>query len=129
MPNRTPRTTTQKRLGHDHQVHRARLLARHVDGSPCWWCGRPMWRDRRKNFDYNPNARRQDGKPDTSSGSLAGDHTLSRAIHSNTIADRLLHGRCNKERGDGSCDDQRPAITQRPEDSVLGVRTLDWPWT
>ncbi len=128
MPNKTPRTTTQKRLGHDHQIHRTRLIARHVDGTPCWWCGRPMHRDRRKNWDYNPRATRKDGKPDTSSGSLAGDHTRARATHTNTVADRLLHGTCNKNRGDGARDDQRPAITQpHNADTQLGTRIFDWP--
>lgn len=128
MPNRTPRTTTQKRLGHDHQVHRQRLLARHVDGTPCWWCSRPMYRDRRKNYDYNPNATRRDGKPDTSSGSLSGDHSKARSTNNHSIADRLLHGQCNKERGNGSRDEQRPAITQpHNADTQLGTRIFDWP--
>jgi hypothetical protein len=130
-PRRTPRTTTQKRLGHDHQIHRARLLDRHADGSPCWWCGRPMYRDRRKNWDYSPRATRKDGKPDTSSGSLAGDHTHARAHNRGTHADRLLHGKCNAQRSDGTRDDQRPALAgelTRPHfDALLGVRVFDWP--
>ena len=129
MPNRTPRTTTQKRLGHDHQVHRQRLLARHVDGTPCWWCSRPMYRDRRKNYDYNPNATRRDGKPDTSSGSLAADHTRTRSTTTHSIADRILHGTCNKQRGDGTRDNQRPALTNThtTDTSQLGTRVFDWP--
>lgn len=88
-----------------------------------------MWRDRRRNWDYNPHAMRSDGKPDIASGSLAGDHTRPRATHRNTHADRLLHGTCNKQRGDGTRDHLRPALTahQQPEDPVLGVRIFDWP--
>uniref|UniRef100_A0AAU8GM67 HNH endonuclease n=1 Tax=Mycobacterium phage JustASigh TaxID=3158894 RepID=A0AAU8GM67_9CAUD len=100
MPNTTPRppkTTTQKGLGWDHQLHRDRLLLRHVDGTLCWWCGRKMFRDPTRNWD---------GKP------LHADHSRSRATHGTTgnPADRLLHDTCNKQRGDGSRDDQRPAL-------------------
>ncbi|AMU73716.1 hypothetical protein BAB79_02780 [Mycobacteroides abscessus] len=128
MPNRTPRTTTQKRLGHDHQQQRNRLLARHVDGQPCWWCGKPMYRDRTRNWDHNPNATRSDGKPDTSSGSLAADHSTARAQSTTSRADRLLHGTCNKQRQGGHRDDQRPALTNPPDtDPALGTRIFNWP--
>ena len=127
MPNTTPRlpkSTTQKGLGYDHQVHRDRLLLRHVDGSICWWCGRKMFRDPTRNFD---------GKP------LAADHSKSRALHgiAGNAADRLLHDLCNKQRGDGSRDDQRPALNperQREFDAIDDTRELlgelvyfDWP--
>lgn len=98
MPNTTPRlTTTQKGLGYDHQVHRDRLLLRHVDGSLCWWCARKMFREPTRNWD---------GKP------LNADHERSRALHgvAGNSANRLLHDTCNKQRGDGSRDDQRPAL-------------------
>ena len=53
MPYRTraPRTTTQKGLGHRHQQNRARLITRHIDGTPCWWCGKRMFRDKARNRD------------------------------------------------------------------------------
>lgn len=94
-----------------------------------------MYRDRTKNYDYNPNAMRRDGKPDTASGSLAHDHTRSRAKYgtTNNHANRLLHGLCNKQRGDGSKDHLRPAIKQQlaasgtPE-TTLGTLAMDWPW-
>lgn len=128
MPNRTPRTTTQKRLGHDHRQQRGRLLHRHVDGNPCWWCGRPMYRDRKRNWDYDPNATRVDGKPDTTSGSLGADHSKARAHNPNSIADQLLHGTCNKQRGDGTRDHQRPALTNTPDTGTeLGTRIFNWP--
>ncbi|GJJ23715.1 hypothetical protein [Mycolicibacterium mageritense] len=101
MPNTTPRpkSTTQKGLGYDHQVHRDRLLLKHVDGKPCWWCGRKMFRDPSRNFD---------GK------ALNADHERSRAVYgtAGNAANRLLHDTCNKQRQDGSRDDQRPALTR-----------------
>lgn len=85
------RTTTERGLGYDHQKTRDRLLRQHVDGAPCWWCGQPM---------YLTEA-------------LAADHSLARA-HGGTQADRLLHERCNKSRGDGSRDHLRPALASAP---------------
>lgn len=116
------KTTTQRGLGWQHQKQRERLLRQHVDGTPCWWCGLPMWRDKDRNWD---------GKV------LAADHTLSRAFASvqgvSSKADRLLHSICNKRRGDGSRDDQRPALTGDPlqaltvEEKALGHRAMPWP--
>lgn len=101
------KTTTQRGLGWEHQQQRKRLLARHVDGSPCWWCGEPMFKTQ----------------------SLAADHTLARA-HGGTKADRLLHELCNKARGDGSRDHQRPAITgdtiEPDEDDRAQWCLLNW---
>ena len=94
---RRPRTTTTERgLGYEHQKNRKRLLANHIDGKPCWWCGRPMYLADTRNWDNE---------------ALAADHTLTRAMHNGTKADRLLHGICNKQRGDGSRDHMRPTMT------------------
>jgi hypothetical protein len=41
---------------------------------------------------------------------LAADHTIPRSMGGKR-ADRLLHSLCNKQRGDGRRDDQRPALT------------------
>ncbi|ATW60766.1 HNH endonuclease [Gordonia phage Bjanes7] len=87
MPTAKQRNTTQRGLGWKHQKQRARLLGQHVDGTPCWWCGKPMHKTQ----------------------ALAADHTHARA-HGGTTADRLLHDLCNKERGDGSRDHERPAL-------------------
>lgn len=83
------RTTTQKGLGWRHQQERDRLLAKHRDGERCWWCDEPMLK----------------------SQELAADHSIARA-HGGTKADRLLHGLCNKQRGDGSRDGERPALAR-----------------
>lgn len=42
---------------------------------------------------------------------LAADHSTSLA-HGGTRADRLLHGRCNKARGAGDRDHERPALVR-----------------
>ncbi|MFI5542044.1 hypothetical protein ACIA5H_37350 [Nocardia sp. NPDC051900] len=99
MPTRAARrTTTQRGLGHVHQQRVAGLLRALEDGSPCWWCTRPMYRDAGRNFD-----RRQ----------LQGDHSKARAM-GGVLTDRLLHAKCNAERGDGSRDHLRPALTGQP---------------
>lgn len=95
----TKKTTTQRGLGWAHQKQVKYLLRIHVDGSPCWWCTQPMWRDRNLNWDGRQ---------------LEGDHSLARAHHKGTKADRLLHGECNRQRSDGTRDAQRPAVTGLP---------------
>ncbi|AYB69424.1 HNH endonuclease [Mycobacterium phage Gancho] len=124
MPNRSGgvrKTTTQKGLGHDHQENRRRLLTRHTDGRPCWWCGKPMFKQADRNWDGH---------------ALEADHTKSRSQHGNSRADRLLHKTCNIQRGDGTHDDQRPtliaAVQQTPTTTTdLGALALPWPdtWT
>ncbi|OXR46660.1 hypothetical protein B7C42_01635 [Nocardia cerradoensis] len=91
-------TTTQRGLGHAHRQQVAALLRLHEDGTACWWCGRPMFRDPQR----NPDGR-----------TLQGDHSKARSM-GGTIADRLLHASCNESRGDGSRDAQRPAVTGQP---------------
>nr|WP_081265074.1 hypothetical protein [Prescottella equi] len=107
--------TTEKGLGWQHQKERRYLLSRHRDGTICYWCGLPMYRDRTCNWDYKPES------SDLASGSLAADHSHSRA-HGGTKADRLLHGQCNKERQDGSRDHLRPALAGQPSEA----NTMDW---
>lgn len=79
-------TTTERGLGWSHRKVRAALLRRHVDGTPCDECRRPMYRDAAANWDRRV---------------LAADHTLARAL-GGTKADRLLHSTCNERRGDGT---------------------------
>lgn len=85
-----------------------------------------MYRDRTKNPDYDPHATRRDGKPDTLTGVLAGDHTNPRSA-GGTQADRLLHGLCNTQRGDGRRDHERPALRQLPRQHPLGDLQMGWP--
>lgn len=112
-----PKTTTERGLGWDHRKQRERLLRNHVDGTVCWWCARPMYREAAKNWD---------GKP------LEADHSLARS-HGGTKADRLLCSTCNRQRQDGRNDHLRPAVTgmavaeYRAIDEQLGVRLMPWP--
>lgn len=121
------RSAHQRGLGQQHRKVRSGLLRTHVDGSPCWWCGRPMFRDPKRNWDYNPDSL------DPGNGALAADHTHARA-HGGRKADRLLHGLCNKERQDGRRDHLRPALTGAEPgasigeaDPLLGLRAMSWP--
>lgn len=89
-----PKTTTEKGLGWEHQKNRDRLMAVHADGSPCWWCGKPMYREA---------ARNHDGMP------LAADHGHARH-YGGAKANQLLHFTCNSSRQQGDRDDERPAL-------------------
>lgn len=109
------RTTTERGYGHDHQQAREQLMFHHVDGTPCWWCGQPLYRDRTRNWDYDPDS------TDPGSGSLHADHGNGKGEQ----ASRLLHERCNKSRGDGSRDDSRPALQPEPEPVPPG-ETFQW---
>lgn len=115
------KTTTERGLGWDHQQVREGLLRAHIDGSPCWWCDRPMYHDRTRNWDYDPTS------ADPASGSLAADHTVSRSTGRGTKADRLMHERCNKQRQAGARDDQRPAATQAGSAPTKPRRAMAWP--
>lgn len=64
---------------------------------------------------------------------LEGDHSTPRS-HGGHVADRLLHSTCNRSRGDGSNDAQRPAVTGRDpephkpnERADLGTLAMRWP--
>ncbi|MCV7230687.1 hypothetical protein [Mycolicibacterium komossense] len=107
-----------------HRTRVERLKAAHVDGTPCWWCGLPMFLDRTKNPDYDPSATRRDGKPDLTSGVLHGEHSAGK--ENGAMADKLLHGLCNKQRGDGSRDHERPAL-RIIRTSNLGDLVMGWP--
>lgn len=104
MPARraTRKTTTEKGLGWAHQQAVARLLRKLIDGTLCAWCGLPMFKDKRRNWDVK---------------ALAGDHTVPR-VAGGTLADRLLHGTCNSQRQDGRYDDVRP--------TVIGCHPREW---
>ena len=116
MPNKSRGalpTTTEHRLGWQHQQQRSKLFVRHPDGKRCWWCGRPMWKKAEKNWD---------GKP------LHADHERSRSKFKRSIANRLLHDTCNKQRGDGSRDHLRPALAQKPDETTqLYPLLMGWP--
>ncbi|MFI8773747.1 hypothetical protein ACIGKQ_16475 [Gordonia sp. NPDC062954] len=116
MPKQHRKSTTARGLGWTHQQNATRLRRRHIDGTPCWWCNRPMYLERERNFDGQP---------------LGADHSTARSRGGHT-ADRLLHQTCNSQRGDGSRDHQRPALTghtpQPAGPTDIGHLAIDcWP--
>ena len=68
------------------------------------------------------------------SGKLQGDHgamTRAEAIRRGVpipLADRLLHRRCNQQRGDG-VNDHLAAVNRKTAATTRGARlVMDWPW-
>lgn len=93
---KTPKTTTERGYGTQHQKQRRILLARHTDGTPCPECGKPMYKTAAKNFD---------------GAALEADHGPGSALKyaenkQATKATRLLHRTCN--RSGGAWDRPRP---------------------
>lgn len=86
-----------------------------------------MWRDDTRNWDYDPKM--------PGSGKLQGDHgamTRAEALRRGVpipLADRLLHRRCNQQRGDG-VNDHLAAVNRKTADPGTTGETLamDWPW-
>lgn len=119
--------THKKGLGWVHEQVVDDLKKRHEDGSPCDWCGRPMWLDPKKNYDYNwdPEA------PKRGNGVLQGDH--SKISRSESIRrgepvlppDRLLHAECNRQRGSGGNDH---LAASKQQSISTGKLAMDWPW-
>lgn len=56
---------------------------------------------------------------------LSGDHSIARATGGKQT-DRLMHLRCNAERGDGSKDHLRPALTGQPWQQASVDNRADW---
>ncbi|AEG81699.1 hypothetical protein [Corynebacterium ulcerans] len=83
---------------HNHEIPRKRLLMALRDGTPCYWCGLPLHKDKTQNWDGLP---------------LAADHYNPHGARNGEQPDSLLHFKCNSQRGDGSRDFTRPAITGR----------------
>lgn len=84
-----PKTTTERGYGARHQNRRRQLFAQHTDGEPCPECGRPMYKDPKKNFD---------------GAALEADHPKGSALKyaknkQTTLAKRLLHRTCNRSGG------------------------------
>lgn len=123
---RRRQTTTEKGLGWRHRQAAEQLRRKHTDGTPCSWCGRPMYLDRTRNWDYDPTS----SNPD--SGKLHAHHSkISRAeaIRRNLpipLPDELLHGTCNIQLGDGGNKHLAAAATgQRTQTRQL---LMPWPW-
>lgn len=123
-----PRKTTERGLGWRHQQAVESLKNKHIDGSPCDWCGRAMFLDRTCNWDYNPGASHL-------SGGLQGDHSKmsrSEAIRRGEKVpppDRLLHGECNRQRGAGGNDHLAAENRDSYQPATEHVYAMPWPWT
>lgn len=83
-----------------------------------------MHLDPTKNWDYNPDV--------PGSGVLHGDHgemTRAEAIRRGLpipLPDRLLHRRCNQQRGDGVND--HLAAANRGAEPEQAQLAMGWPW-
>ena len=83
-----------------------------------------MWLDRTKNYDYDPDS------TNPTSGVLQADHSemsRSEALRRGLpvpLPDRLLHGRCNRERGDGANDH----LVTKASTIDTDVLVMPWPW-
>ena len=85
-----------------------------------------MYRDPTRNYDYNPNS------TNPANGVLHADHSgMSRAEAIRRglpipLPDRLLHGRCNIQRGEGTNDHLAATnpTTAAPQSQLL----MPWPW-
>lgn len=102
------KSTTERGYGYDHQKDREYLIFNHADGTPCDWCGQPMYIEPAKNFDHKP---------------LHADHTKASEKAAGGRADRLLHELCNKRKGH-SDEEHGPGwyALHNVEDT-----DLDWP--
>lgn len=95
--NTMAKSTTERGYDGRHKRNRERMLHQLADGTPCEECGRPMYRDRARNFDHAP---------------LEADHhaqPLKYATNKRAaLADRLIHRTCN--RAGGAWDSPQPAV-------------------
>ncbi|MBB3752596.1 hypothetical protein FHT44_005108 [Mycolicibacterium sp. BK634] len=125
--------TTDKGLGRRHQAAVDYLKQKHRDGSPCDWCGKPMYLDPTKNPDYDWSAPGRRGN-----GVLQGDHSVvsrSESLRRGEPVlppDRLLHAECNRQRGAG-LNDHLAAVNRSSVKPLLPVsespaRAMPWPW-
>lgn len=125
-------STTDKGLGWKHQQAVDALKRAHRDGSLCDWDGRPMYLDRTRNWDYDPDS------ANPNSGELQGDHSEMSRRECIKLGipvpppNRLLHAECNRQRGDGRNDHlawinsgKPPVISSEP--SVTTELAMPWP--
>lgn len=118
--------TTEKGLGWRHQQAADDLKKKHKDGSPCQWCGRPMFLDPMKNWDYNPDPEAKV----RGNGVLQADHEETprsvslRRGEPPLPPNRLLHAECNRQRGAGLNDHLAIGNHQAANDKLA----MPWPW-
>ncbi len=119
-------TTTGKGLGWRHQQKRDQLMRSHVDGSACDWCGRPMYRDRSRNWDHNAESTNPDnGKLHADHAAMSRNEAVRRGLPI-PLPDRLLHGVCNIQRGDGG-NDHLASVSAGHASQTVDL-LMPWPW-
>lgn len=69
--------TTERGYGHQHRMMRMKLLENLIPGSPCAFCGQPMYSEQALDLDHSDPASRLRGEP----------------------GDRLTHSVCNRREG------------------------------
>lgn len=104
-------SSTQRGYDEVHKRNRTRLIYNMTEGEPCWWCSKPMHKNRTDNWDRMP---------------LAADHEQRHGAKQRQLATRLLHHTCNSQRQDGRNDTQRPALQPAP---TTPTGTLAKPFT
>lgn len=100
-----PKSTHERGYGARHQRQRAYLMRKHKDGAPCSWCGQPMFKNPKLNFD---------GAPLEAEHSEPQKYAQDRQAN---LADRLLHRRCNRSKGARTTKPEPPS---RPVDASGG---------
>lgn len=117
-------TTTAKGLGWRHQQAAAALLRKHTDGRSCSWCGRPMYRDRMRNWDYNPlSTNPNSGKLHAHHSEMSRAEMIRRGLPIRP-PDQLLHGRCNIQIGEGGNEHLAAGVIQTDTSKLA----MPWPW-
>lgn len=128
MSTKTKQTTTAKGLGWRHQQAREGLLRKHTDGAKCDWCGRSMYRDRTRNHDYNAASTNPDcGKLQADHATMTRAEALRRGVPV-PLPNRLLHGECNRQRGDGANDHLAAVSSGRSPIADTSTLVMPWPW-
>lgn len=124
------KTQTELGLGWTHRQAAKNLHDNHIEGTLCDWCGRPMWdKDRTKNWDYNPQS------TNPNNGKLHADHsqrTRAECIKLGLpigLPDRLLHGACNIQRGDGGNDHLAATANNNADTHQPCTLYMPWPFT
>lgn len=124
---RRKKTQTELGLGYRHRIAADNLKRDHQDGTPCSWCGRPMYKDRTRNWDYNPDGGRDSGKLHAHHSKVSRSEAIRRGLPI-PPPDELLHGVCNIQLGDGGNQHLAHVSgnTAPPPPTKL---YMPWPWS
>ncbi|RFZ11196.1 hypothetical protein DSM43518_02036 [Mycobacterium marinum] len=113
-------------LGYRHRIAADNLKRNHQDGTPCSWCGRPMYKDRTRNWDYNADGGRDSGKLHAHHSKMSRAEAIRLGLPISP-PDELLHGACNIQLGDGG--NQHLAHAGRGSAPLVTNLYMPWPWS